>query len=103
MSGYMIPIRIDNYKQHETDTVVLPKRMTLEVANLIAADLIDAIAPLEVHEINTEVVAFSLKQDGMYEYNTKASFVLEQAFDILAAFEGDIVLYILPEPEVLSR
>lgn len=100
MSGYMIPIRKDN---NETDTIVLPKKMTLAVANMIAADLIDAEGPLEVHEINTEVVAFSLKQDGMYEYNSKASFVLEQAFDILAAFEGDIVLYILPEPEVLSR
>jgi hypothetical protein len=75
----------------------------MALVNLMAADLIDAEGPLEVHKINTEIIAFSLKQDGMYEYNPRATYVIQEAFDILVAFEGDIVLYVLPEPETISR
>ena len=83
--------------------VVLPDNFTLHMVNMMAADLIDAEGPLQVHEITTEVLAFSLIQDGVYEYNKRASYVIQKACDVFTAFEGDIVLYVISEPQVLSR
>ena len=100
MAGILVPVPNNG---EEVNHVMLPNFMTLDMVNMMAADLIDAEGPLEVHEINSEVIAFSLIQDGMYEYNKRATFVLQNAFDILTAFEGDIVLYLKPEPQVLSR
>lgn len=100
MAGILVPVPNNG---NEVEHVVLPNFMTLDMVNMMAADLIDAIGPLEVHEINSEVIAFSLVQDGMYDYNKRATFVLQHAFDMLTAFEGDIVLYLKPEPQVLSR
>jgi len=98
--GILVPVPNNS---NEVQHVILPGFLTLDMVNMMAADLIDAEGPLEVHEINSEVLAFTLVQDGMYEYNKRATFVLQHAFDILAAFEGDIVLYLKPEPQVLSR
>jgi len=93
MSGILIPVPNNG---NEVEHVVLPGFLPLDMVNMMAADLIDAEGPLEVHEINSECLAFSLVQDGMYEYNKRATFVLQHTFDMLTAFEGDIVLYLKP-------
>ena len=89
------------HKGGDLVTIKLPKDADCDTAALFAADLMDSHGVLE-YEINTEIVAFSMVQDGTYDYNRRLTFVLENVADIKVALEGDVCLFLRP-PEMLSR
>ena len=86
----------------ESQQIALPRDATLRDANLIAAGVLGAEPPLVEHRIDEDVVAFTMIQDGVYDYNQSVTFAIESLLGIIVAFEGPVVLCMLP-PEILSR
>tara|TARA_R110000744_G_scaffold1408_2_gene4935 strand:- start:45 stop:362 length:318 start_codon:yes stop_codon:yes gene_type:complete len=100
-------IYIPEGEDDEARTVILPhpprnsKMGEEDLAALFSQDLMDSEGCI-VHEINTEMLAFTLVQDGMYEYNKKATYAIQETQGIMVAFEGPVCLYLRP-PETISR
>ena len=99
MVGTLVYIPLNKPASH---VVSLPLGATLEDAKVYAADLMDAEPPLVVHEIDSDIKAFTLVQDGMYDYNLPVTYAIENMLGIKVALEGPVVLCMLP-PELLSR
>lgn len=105
MSGVIIYIPEDEDKEARTVILPYPSRGSdmgeEELAAMMSQDLMDSEGCI-VHEINTEMLAFTLVQDGMYEYNRKATYAIQETQGIMVAFEGPVCLYLRP-PEGISR
>ena len=105
MSGVII--YIPEGEGDEARTVILPHpprnagMSEADLAALMSQDLMDSEGCI-VHEINMEMLAFTLVQDGMYEYNRKATYAVQETQGIIVAFEGPVCLY-LRSPETISR
>ena len=102
MTSVLLYIPVD--AGEDSTTVVLPKNRgvsELDMAYAMAEDMMGSDGCI-VHEITTEIIAFTLVQDGMYQYNKSATYAIKETQGIMVAFEGPVCLYIKP-PELLSR